>query len=97
MYLGYLLCFFHFFKVVLQRTTLLIIRKMQTKTITSNQLTHVRMNIVKKPKRTHTHKQEIVNVGEAVEKRKPLCNVNWIVDSCSHYGNSMEFSQKIKN
>ena len=42
-------------------------------------------------------KQEIASVDEDVEQRKSLCtagrNVNW----CSHYGNSMEVPQKIKN
>ena len=70
---------------------------MQTKTTTCNQFTHVIMSIVKKPKHIYTRKQEIASVGEDVEKRKPLCNINGIVNSCSHYGNSMVFSQKIKN
>ena len=39
-----------------------------------------------------------INGGEGVEKREPSsytigANVNW----CSHYGNSMEFPQEIKN
>lgn len=41
-------------------------------------------------------RQEIMNVGEDVEKRKPLCaiveNINWH----SHYTNSMEVPPKLK-
>ena len=41
--------------------------------------------------------QQITSVSENVEKREPLCTVAGDVNWCSHYENSMEFPQKIKN
>ena len=50
--------------------------------------THVRVALIKR--------QEIINVGEDVEKRKPLCTVGKNVNWHSHYINSKEVPPKLK-
>lgn len=41
-------------------------------------------------------RQEFVSCGEDMEKKESLCTVGGVVNQCSHYGNSMEVSQKRK-
>ena len=52
---------------------------MHIKTIMSYRLTPVRAAIIRR--------QEI-NVGETVEKKKPLCTVGGSVNLCNYYGGS---------
>ena len=41
-------------------------------------------------------KQQMKNIGEKVEKRKPSSSVGGNVNWCSHYENSMEVPKKLK-
>ena len=52
-------------------------------------LTAVRMAIIKR--------KRITNIGEDVEKRKPSYTASGTINWCSHYEDSMEIPQKIKN
>ena len=67
-------------------STLLIIREMQIKT-TRDITSHLSEWLSSK-------RTQITNVGEDVEKRKPLYTVDSNVNWCSH---CMEVSQKTKN
>ena len=40
--------------------------------------------------------QDIIRVGEDLEKRKPLCTIGGNVNLCSQMKNSMEMPQKLK-
>ena len=42
----------------------------------------------------HFKSPQIINIGRGVEKREPSHIVGGNVNWCSHYGNSMEVSQK---
>ena len=42
-------------------------------------------------------RKEITSVGKDMEKPDYLCTVGGNVNYCSHYGNSMEDSRKVKN
>ena len=66
----------------------LIIRKLLIKTTMSYHI---------KPIRMATTHQKITNVGEDVEILEPSCGIGAVVKWRSHYRNSMEDPQNIKN
>ena len=67
--------------------TLLIIRKCKSKLTIRYHLTPVRISILKKKKKK-------ANVGEDVEKNKPLCPAGMSVNCCINYGKQYGGSSK---
>ena len=62
---------------------------MQIKTTMRYHLKFVRMAIIKKT-------QEITSIGEAAEKREPLCTLGRMVNWCSHYEKLWRFLRTLK-
>ena len=67
---------------------------MQIKATMRYHLTPAGMPIIKKYISIDLYK---TNIGEDVDKKELLCIVGGNVNWCSHYENSMEAPQKIKN